>query len=58
MKKTLKKISIIADCLDCGWRTENYQSGDKLASSHAKRAKHKVSIEVGYAGVIDARKQK
>ncbi len=31
MKKKTWKIHTIAECRDCGWRTENYKNGQGIA---------------------------
>lgn len=46
---------VVAECLDCKWRTEEYITGRALAIKHAKKNKHKVLVDVGITGFYDAR---
>jgi len=56
----LKKINfciihLIAECEDCDWCCEDYMNGKMLAAAHAKKYKHKVTVEAGSYGVYDGR---
>lgn len=48
----------IADCEDCGWHSESYKNILAISAIHAKRKKHKVSVEIGYGFVYDGGKVK
>ena len=49
MKKRTWKVHTIAECQDCGWRTEGYKNGQGISAIHAKKHKHIVRGEVGLA---------
>ena len=55
MKKGL--IHAIADCVDCKKHWENYLTAQKLGAAHAKRAGHKVIVDLGYVVEYNGRKQ-
>ena len=46
MEKKIGKVSTVAECQDCGWRTEDYKNGQAIAAIHAKKHKHIVMGEV------------
>ena len=58
MQKSFGITHVIADCLDCGWRTESYKNGQAISAKHAKKHGHKVLVEVGMTGYYDGRKSK
>lgn len=45
MSHAASQIGFIADCVDCGWHTEDYQHGNRLASEHARQKGHLVRGE-------------
>ena len=45
-KKSL--IHFVADCKVCGERWEDYLTGQKQASEHARKTGHKVIADLGY----------
>lgn len=55
--KSFGVVHCIAECEDCGWRTENYKNGQATAAIHAKSHGHRVHVEIGIAGHYDGRKQ-
>lgn len=44
-------VHVLADCLDCGWKTDDYLKGIKKVIAHANDRRHKVSWDVGLSGV-------
>lgn len=46
-------IGAIAECQECDFYDSNYITAQKAASNHHKKTKHKVDIELAYAGKYD-----
>ena len=42
-------IHAVAHCMDCDKEYDNYLTAQKLARAHAKKLRHVVSLELGYA---------
>lgn len=57
MKYSYGVVHGIAECEDCGWRTESYKNAQAISKIHAKRHGHKVSGELGIAFSYDGRKE-
>lgn len=57
MKKSFGVIHCVADCQDCGWSTESYKNGQAIAAKHAKKYKHKVTVDIGLCGTYDGREK-
>ena len=55
MIKSFGKTHTIAKCLDCNWETQEYKNGQAIAAIHAKKKKHKVSVDIGITGFYDGR---
>ena len=51
----LKIVHVNAFCKDCNWVTQDLSKGRIAALQHAKTKKHNISIEVGYAGIINGK---
>ncbi len=52
----INNTSQIAICSDCGWRCEDYTCKGLVKSyNHAKRNRHRVSIEVAKIIIYDYR---
>jgi hypothetical protein len=42
-------VHFIAECEECDWHTEGYESGQRQAAEHARKTGHRISGEEGYA---------
>lgn len=42
-------VSVIIDCMDCNWRTEDYKKGLIKAKKHSSKTGHRMSGNIGYA---------
>ncbi len=51
-------IHAIAECRDCGWRSEDYQKAREIGRKHAKEFRHCVAVEIGWVILFDAREEK
>jgi hypothetical protein len=45
----------IAACDDCDWKEEDYQTAQRKAREHVRRAGHRVAVEVGYCYRLNPR---
>lgn len=41
-------VHFIAECKDCNWHTEDFITGQKAASEHARKHGHFVIAETGH----------
>jgi hypothetical protein len=48
----------MAECLDCGWSTQQYKNAQATAARHAKAHGHKVSVEIAMSGYYDGRAER
>jgi len=55
MKYSYGVVHGIAECEDCGWRTEEYKNAQATAAIHAKRHGHRVVGELGIDFSYDGR---
>ncbi len=55
MKRAFGVVHVFAKCEDCDWETGSYKNGQAIAAIHAKKYRHKVSVEFGLAGYYDGR---
>ena len=47
MKYEYGVVHGLAECLDCGWKTDSYKNAQAIASIHAKKHGHRVIGELG-----------
>jgi len=55
MKRTSGIVHGMANCEDCDWHNHNYKNAQATGAIHAKKHKHLVNVEVGYAHTYDGR---
>ena len=55
MKKRFGLVHGVAECRDCGWRTEQYKNAQATAARHAQAHGHKVAVEVTLSGYYDGK---
>lgn len=48
-------VHVIVACEDCDWESGDFLTGREKAAEHARKHKHKVRGEAGYAIVYDHR---
>ncbi len=52
------RVHFVANCSDCSWETANFLKGPEQAKDHAKKHRHIVTGESGYAHEYQGRKIK
>lgn len=53
MKKHAWFYCGFAECKDCGWKSDSYKNLLGISAIHARRYKHKVAVDLGFAAEYD-----